>query len=262
MASKNDDSVQFIDITNPYNPTIGPTASDGVDGYTELDGVRSIATVTIDSLPYAITSSSFDTGIQIINLNHPRLVYSDNVNPAYAKAGDTLTLEFAVNDTIVSSTTQFINPAQMPSINITNATSSATYRATLTVPSDPIESNADFVITLENNQSVTLSVTENDFPSNVFIDTISPRIELVGDQNHTVYVGTQNPIIPGATAYDGSPGYSASYSTSITGNLNTSIIGSNVTYTYTAHPDAAGNLGESINRLVTVRDYNHSTLQA
>ena len=86
----------------------------------------------------------------------------------------------------------------MPSINITNATSSATYRATLTVPSDPIEAYADFVITLENNQSVTLSVTENDLPSNVFIDTISPRIELVGDQNHTVYVGTQNPIIPGA----------------------------------------------------------------
>ena len=27
---------------------------------------------------------------------------------AYAKAGDTLTLEFAVNDTIVSNTTQFI----------------------------------------------------------------------------------------------------------------------------------------------------------
>ena len=48
-----------------------------------------------------------------------------------------------------------------------NATSSATYTATLTVPSDPIEDYADFVITLENNQSVTLSVTENDFTSNV-----------------------------------------------------------------------------------------------
>ena len=127
-------------------------------------------------------------------------------------------------------------------------------------PSEPIEAYADFVITLENNQSVTLSVTENDLPSNVFIDTISPRIELVGDQNHTVYVGTQNPIIPGATAYDGSPEYSASYSTSITGNLNTSIIGSNVTYTYTAHLDAAGNLGESVTRNVAVVDYTPITV--
>ena len=236
------------------------TASDGVDGYTQLNGVVSIATVTIDSSPYAITSSLNDKGVQIINLNHPRLVYSDNTNPAYAKEGDMLTLEFAVNDTIVSSTTQFINPAQMPSVIITNATSSATYTATLTVPSDPIESFADFVITLENNQSVTLSVTENDFPSNVFIDTISPRIELVGDQNHTVYVGTQNPIIPGATAIDGSPGYSASYSTIVTGTLNTSMIGSNVTYTYTAHPDAAGNLGENVTRNVTVVDYEPITV--
>ena len=260
VAAKNDDSIQFLDITNPYNPTRGPTASDGVDGYTQLNGVVSIATVTIDSSPYAITSSLNDKGVQIINLNHPRLVYSDNTNPAYAKEGDMLTLEFAVNDTIVSSTTQFINPAQMPSVIITNATSSATYTATLTVPSDPIESFADFVITLENNQSVTLSVTENDFPSNVFIDTISPRIELVGDQNHTVYVGTQNPIIPGATAIDGSPGYSASYSTIVTGTLNTSMIGSNVTYTYTAHPDAAGNLGENVTRNVTVVDYEPITV--
>ena len=94
----------------------------------------------------------------------------------------------------------------------------------------------------------------------MFVDTIAPRIELVGDASHIVYVGTQNPIIPGATAYDGSPGYSASYSTSITGNLNTSIIGSNVTYTYTAHPDTAGNLGESVTRNVTVVDYEPITV--
>ena len=76
----------------------------------------------------------------------------------------------------------------------------------------------------------------------MFVDTIAPTIELVGDSDHTVYVGTQNPIIPGAIATDNSPGYSASYSTSIAGTLDTSSIGSNVIYTYTAHPDVAGNL--------------------
>ena len=60
----------------------------------------------------------------------------------------------------------------------------------------------------------------------------------------------------GAIASDGSPGYNASnYSTSKTGNVNTSDIGSIVTYTYTAYPDAAGNPGTSINRTVTVVDY-------
>ena len=54
-----------------------------------------------------------------------------------------------------------------------------------------------------------------------------------------------------------SPGYSASYSTSITGILNTSIIGSNaLTLHVYAHDDAAGNTGESITRTVTVIDYN------
>ena len=148
----------------------------------------------------------------------------------------------------------------MPSVTITNATSSATYIATLTVPSDPIEDYAEFIITVENNETVSLSVTENDLTSNVFVDTMPPRIDLVGDQNHIVYVGTQNPIIPDAIASDTSPGYSASYSTSITGILNTSIIGSNVTYTYTAYPDVAGNLGESVTRNVTVVDYEPITV--
>ena len=152
MASQNDDSLQFIDITNPYKPTTGPTASDGVGGYTELDGIDSIATATIGSSTYAITSSRFDTGIQIVQMTPSPALASDNLNYTYAKAGDTLTLEFTVNDTIVSHTAQFTNPSQIPSISITNATSSATYRATLTVPSDPIEEYAEFTITVENNQ--------------------------------------------------------------------------------------------------------------
>ena len=41
----------------------------------------------------------------------------------------------------------------------------------------------------------------------------------------------------------------------ITGNLNNSIIGSTANYTYTAHPDAAGNLGDNITLTVTVTDY-------
>ena len=227
--------------------------------YQELQGAKFITTV-VSSSSYALVASETDDGIQIISLNTLPTINSNNSNPTYAKAGDTLTLEFAVNDTIVSSTTQFINPAQMPSVTITNATSSATYIATLTVPSDPIEDYAEFIITVENNETVSLSVTENDLTSNVFVDTMPPRIDLVGDQNHIVYVGTQNPIIPDAIASDTSPGYSASYSTSITGILNTSIIGSNVTYTYTAYPDVAGNLGESVTRNVTVVDYEPITV--
>ena len=89
---------------------------------------------------------------------------TDNTNPIYAKAGDTLTLEFSVNDTIISNTTKFTNPDQIPSVSITNGT----YIATLTVPSDQIESYADFEITVENNKTVGFSVTENDLPKRVY----------------------------------------------------------------------------------------------
>ena len=180
---------------------------------------------------------------------------TSNTNPVYAKAGDTLTLEFSVNDTIVSNTTKFTNPDQIPSVSITDGT----YIATLTVPSDQIESYADFEITVENNQTVGFSVTENDFPS-VFIDTIAPTIELVGDASHIVYVGTQNPIIPGATVTDGDPGYSPSYTNTTNGTLDTSDVGSTVLYTYTAHPDPAGNPGASIERTVTVVNYDPITV--
>ena len=48
----------------------------------------------------------------------------------------------------------------------------------------------------------------------------------------------------------------SNYSTIKTGDVNTSDIGSIVTYTYTAYDDAAGNPGASINRTVTVIDYD------
>ena len=252
VASYNDDGVQIIDITNPYQSTPASSITDGVGGFTELNGANFITTTTIGLSTYAMASATADKDIQIINLNPPLVFYSDNPNAAYAKAGDTLTLEFTVNGTIVSNTTQFTNPDQTPSVTINDAT----YVATLTVPSDPIESYADFAVTVENNDTVKLPLTENDFQS-VFIDTIAPTIEFEGDANYTVYIGDHNYTIPGAIASDGSPGYSASdYSTSIIGGpINPDIIGNVVYYVYVADTDAAGNDGPDITRTVTVRDY-------
>ena len=75
-------------------------------------------------------ASTAGDGVQILDMAPAPKFSSDNQNPAYAKAGDTLTLGFAVNDTIVSDTTQFTNPDQTPSVTVTGAT----YIATLTFP--------------------------------------------------------------------------------------------------------------------------------
>ena len=58
------------------------------------------------------------------------------------------------------------------------------------------------------------------------------------------------------TVTDGVPNYSGNYTNTTTGDLNTSIVGSTATYTYTADADTVGNAGTSVSRTVTVIDYN------
>ena len=91
------------------------------------------------------------------------------------------------------------------------------------------------------------------------MDTVSPRIELVGDANHTVFVNS-NYVELGAVVSDGDPNYTPNYTITDSGYLNTSMVGSFTVYTYTAHPDAAGNLGENVIRNVTVVDYTPITV--
>ena len=126
------------------------------------------------------------------------------------------------------------------------------------VPDYTIERNATFNITVGNNTN-NLTITENDlrYTENVFVDTVSPNITLLGDADYSVHNNT-TPTIPGANATDTDPNYSGGYDVTFGGYnvtssnmVDTSTLGS-VNYTYTAHPDSAGNLGKSINRTITV----------
>ena len=59
--------------------------------------------------------------------------------------------------------------------------SSNQYFVRANVSSNATESNAEFTITVTNINGTTLTVTEDNLTSsNVFIDTIAPRIQLVG----------------------------------------------------------------------------------
>ena len=49
-------------------PTLTSAASDGENGFTELDGARGITTAVIDDNTYVLVASSNDDGIQIIAL--------------------------------------------------------------------------------------------------------------------------------------------------------------------------------------------------
>ena len=244
--------IQVIDITTPYSPTPVSTIIDGAGGYTTLRSAESITTTTIDSSTYALVAARDDNGVQIMSITPSTSFNNTNPNPEYAKAGDTLTFRFTTNNAIASDTPQFIIPPKNPSVTIDDTS----YDAVLTIPSDPVEDYAKFTITLTDNQGVGLFVTEDIFPASIFVDTIGPRIDLIGSAFHSVLADTTNPIIPGAIVTDGDPEYTPSYTVTTTGNLDTSNVGSTVIYTYTAQSDIVGNLGASVNRTVTVIDYD------
>ena len=182
-------------------------------------------------------------------------VTSTNVNNAsYAKIGDNITVRLAVNDTIATHDVEILNDTL--SLIVTNSTNEI--NATLSVPSNlAIEKYATFNIGIENSLTIPINVTqENITGSNIFVDTIPPAISINGDiTEYSLLQNRSTDMIPNATATDGDPNYAGTYTVTNNSILNTSMLGASATYTYTADPDGAGNLGSSVDLIVTVALY-------
>ena len=250
VAGFYDNGVQIIDITDPYNPIPASALADGEDGYTKLHNTESIIAVTIDSSAYALVASSGGIGgVQIIKLGQEYIsAHTSNQNPKYAKAGDILEINFATSDTIASHTGRILRLTASATVN------GAEYDGTAIVLRIPRESYATFTIQVENANGESITVTENNISSNVFIDTIYPSIELIGSADYTIPYGTLDPFIPGVIVSDGDPNYMGGFTLVKNATVDTTILGSVYIYTYTANPDAAGNPGSPISRIVTVVD--------
>ena len=310
MAAKEDDGVQIIDITDPYNPTHASAVFDGMDGYDELEGADDIAITTFNNVIFAVVASDDDNGIQFINITDPynplpissiahedagyslggpedsviRIVdgipyvfvltpgalsgtsamqvikmdfaaplrvESSNVNPKYAKAGDTLTLNIFTNSNITSDDASTLILNLEPN-DVTFDDSN--YYATRIVSGFEREEYAIFSTTLRDNNGNILSLSNNDVDDqhNVFVDTWAPRIVLAGPEDYKVPFGASTIYVPGATATDGDPNYSGKITTMTNATLDTSVLGSTVLYTYTT-TDPARNTN-SITRTVTISD--------
>jgi len=68
VASRDDDGVQLIDVSDPSAPVAVGSATDGVDGFDELDGPRGVATFVIGTSTYAIVAAQFDDGVQLARM--------------------------------------------------------------------------------------------------------------------------------------------------------------------------------------------------
>ena len=73
VASRYDDGVQIIDITDPASPAATASVTDGTGGFDELYTAASVDTVTVGNSTYAIVASYRDNGVQIINITNPAL---------------------------------------------------------------------------------------------------------------------------------------------------------------------------------------------
>ena len=71
VTAINDDGVQLLDITDPANPLAMGSATDGADGFTELDGPRGVDTFEIGEAMYAIVCAEYDDGMQLIDITNP-----------------------------------------------------------------------------------------------------------------------------------------------------------------------------------------------
>ena len=70
VAAWNDNGVQIINITDPYNPTNASSITNSTS-YPTLNGANSITTATIGGSTYALVTAFDDDGVQIINIDDP-----------------------------------------------------------------------------------------------------------------------------------------------------------------------------------------------
>ena len=245
-----------------YNGTIyvdqNATASDASYGDIIITGVGTVdtqvlGTYTINYLApedYAGNiGSSVTRTVNVLSpikiVHHPDVSYvtSSNINSSYAKAGDTLSIEFTTNNIITSGTASILG------LNPTIIQNGHDFKASIIVPSTPMEGYAIFDVQVTDIFGTTLSITEDDLDFNVFVDTISPTITLNGESNLTIYNGTIY-VDQNATASDAS--YGDIIITGV-GTVDTQVLGT-YTINYLAPEDYAGNIGSNVIRTVIVVD--------
>ena len=140
VTAFDDDGVQIINIDDPYNPTNASSITDGTR-YPTLNGASSITTVIIGGFTYALVASTYNSGVQIIRLSSPPLsIITNNPNPVYAKAGDSLSIEFTVNNTLASSNVSILESG----LNATTIIDGRDFKSTVIVPSTQREEYANF----------------------------------------------------------------------------------------------------------------------
>ena len=71
VAAYDDDGIQIVNISDPSAPAAGKNATDGAEGFTELDTPAGVSTFVVGGSTYAFVTAAFDDGIQIVDISDP-----------------------------------------------------------------------------------------------------------------------------------------------------------------------------------------------
>ena len=74
VASRVDDGLQIVDVTDPDNPTAAGSLGD--IGSRELDGATTVDIFELGTSTYAAVASRYDNGLQIVNVTDPDSPYA------------------------------------------------------------------------------------------------------------------------------------------------------------------------------------------
>ena len=168
-------------------------------------------------------------------------------NSNFANEGKTITLRLQTDSNNLGNFTGTLLGRDI----IKNDVNSGTVEFTETVSPSDTNGNVTFSIVVTNSSGGRVSFTESDLDTGSFvtIDTVAPTIALNGENNTIVALGADYTDL-GATAYDLSYGNSQ---VTTTDRVNVNQLG-HYTLHYTAPTDAAGNIGQTITRIVEVLD--------
>ena len=173
------------------------------------------------------------------------IINTSNTNPAYAKAGDLITVTLVANQIISSADTTIQNEV------VTHTIQNDTLYANYTVQNGQ-EGNTTFEITAYFDSSLPLTVNGSNLNSNIYIDTEKPQLTLIGHSNITIPID-QSYTDTIANVSDNDPAYNGIASSNAS-KVDTANAGT-YTIVYSADADAAGNIPDNITRTVTVSGF-------
>ena len=162
VASRLDNGVQIIDITNPATPTVASSVTDG-QTFDTLKRVSDIITVTIDQSTYALVTAAEDRGVQIIDITNPAVapiaVYSviDGDVDGNGNTFDELNHPLGITTVQIDSSTYALVVSGFSSgrVQIIDISDPSSPTAVSSVTDDSVDGNGNIFDTLSGGRAIT-----------------------------------------------------------------------------------------------------------